>query len=863
MTAQTPMLRQYFAVRAENPGVLLAMRVGDFYEFYGDDAVRAAQLLDITLTGREDGSNGRIPMAGVPYHAIEKYLAAALRKGEKIALCEQLEDPKTAKGLVKRGVTRILTPGTLVEDHLIADAGNAYLAALCLQGGRAGLAILDPSTGEFAVTEVSREQAQELLFPELARIRPRELLVPEDALDAIAPTDELRESIRLSLGVSVTDQAAMHLERSAETLRERLHTTSLAGFGCDDKPGAIVAGAMVLQYAERNGLPLHHVDSLTTYSVEGHLRLDPATRRSLELTQNLVDGSRRYTLLAVLDDTRTPMGARLMRKWVDQPLLDRAVIEARHAAIGRMLEQPMMRADLRDALGRIQDLERLMARCATGHASPRDLSALRFSLLALPYLEEPLMRLGVGRIQELREQVGDHRELALFLDGALTPDPPLTLREGGLFREGFDAELDKLRALSRDGKSFIAALETSERARTGITQLKVGFNAVFGYYLEVGKAHSDRVPPEYIRKQTTANAERYITADLKEQESLVLGADEKASTLEHELFQRLRTRVAEHGPGLLATARAIAELDVIASLAEVALRHRYVRPEITDEHGLEIAEGRHPVVELAAPNFVPNDTMLARPGSADRVVVLTGPNMAGKSTYLRQNALIVLMAQLGSYVPAKRARIGLCDRVFARIGAKDELALGQSTFMVEMVESANILNHATPASLVILDEVGRGTSTYDGLAIAWAMVEYLADLGAKTLFATHYHQLNALADQLPAVVNYRVGVQEIGDEIVWTHRVLPGGTDRSYGIHVARAAGIPAAVVRRASEILRDLEGHTAPTPTRRQRMQLSLFEAEEPPVIEALRHLDLEATTPLQALRLLDDWKRQFAAGS
>jgi DNA mismatch repair protein MutS len=850
------MLQQYFAVKAEHPGVLLAMRVGDFYEFYGEDAETAASALEITLTGREDGGNGRIPMAGVPFHSVEKYLARLLQKGLKVALCDQLENPKEAKGLVKRGVTRVLTPGTLVEDSMLSSGQSNFLAAICVQDGRAGLAILEPSTGEFAVTELCGDSTQEMLLQELARIRPAELLLGpcSEALAQIAPT----------LGSAVTEQNTLSVDRALRKLAEQFRVVNLQGFGCEDKPSAVVAASMILAYAERNKLPLAHVSTLSTYSLDGFMRLDPATRRSLELTQNMADGSRKWTLLSVLDETVTPMGARLLRRWIEQPLLDSAAILARQDAVERMMKNALVRGDLVESLRRLADLERLVSRAATGIAGPRDLAALRNSLSALPIIAEPLRKLGVGRIQELREQISDHSELAFLLDKAIVLDPPHTLREGGVIRAEYDLELDKLRDLSKNGKGYIAGLEQKEKDKTGIGQLKVGFNSVFGYYLEVPKSQTSKVPEEYIRKQTTANAERYITAELKEHESLVLGAQEKAVTLESDLFNRVRLKVADSAKTLLQTARALAEIDVLAALSEVASRRNYVKPELSNEDVLQIRSGRHPVVEATGSGFVPNDSELGETSDlGKRCLIITGPNMAGKSTYLRQNALIVLMAQIGSFVPAAECRLGLCDRIFARIGAKDELALGQSTFMVEMVEAANILNHATDRSLVILDEIGRGTSTFDGLAIAWAMIEHLVDLGAKTLFATHYHQLNALAEQMSTVANYRVAVEELGDDIVWTHRVLPGGTDRSYGIHVARMAGVPQAVLSRSAEILAELERKSeapkAITPGT-QKLQMTLFEFEEPPVVKALQSLDVNQLTPLEALRILDEWKRKFA---
>jgi DNA mismatch repair protein MutS len=851
------MLQQYFAAKAEHPGVLLAMRVGDFYEFYGDDAVTAATALEITLTGREDGPNGRVAMAGVPYHSVEKYLARLLQAGLKVALCDQLEDPKSTKGLIKRGVTRVLTRGTLLEDSMLQAGQNNFLAAICVQDGAAGLAILDSSTGEFAVTEIGAEAAQELLLQELSRIKPTELLVGPLAA-------QYGEMASQALGSSVTEVKPLTADRAARKLLEQFQVANLKGFGCDDKPSAVVAASMILNYAEKNKLPLVHVDSLVTYSVDGYMRMDPATRKSLELTQNMTDGTRRHTLLGVLDETVTPMGARLMRRWVEQPLLDIEAIQLRQAAVARLHQFALIRGELRDAMKGLADIERLVSRCATGLANPRDLFGLRTTLLSLPLVAEPLRQVGVGRLHDLRTQLVDHGPLARALDKALASEPPMTLRDGGVIKTGFDLELDKLRDLSRNGKAYIASLEKSEREKTGIGTLKVGFNSVFGYYLEVSKTHSDKVPDSYIRKQTTANAERYITAELKDHESRVLGAEEKAVALEADIFQRLRLQVVEHSRDLLQTSRALAEADVLAGLAEVASIRRYVKPELDAGDVMEITSGRHPVVEANSGNFVPNDLRIGPAGeSIARALILTGPNMAGKSTYLRQNALIAILAQIGSFVPANKAVLGLSDRIFARIGAKDELALGQSTFMVEMIESANILNHATQRSFVILDEIGRGTSTYDGLAIAWAMVEHLAGVSAKTLFATHYHQLNALADQLPGIANYRVAVEEIGDRIVWTHRVLAGGTDRSYGIHVARMAGVPSPVLHRATEILQELEGKgSAPkaVPVAGKPLQLTLFEFEEPPVMRELQGLDVNSLTPLEALKLLDDWKTRFA---
>ncbi|MBL8060383.1 MAG: DNA mismatch repair protein MutS [Chthonomonas sp.] len=848
MKPRTPMLQQYFQAKEAHPGVLMAMRVGDFYEFYGDDATLAAEILQITLTGRDDGPNGRIAMAGVPFHSVEKYLARLVASGQKVALCDQVEDPKTAKGLVRRAVTRVLSAGTVLEDSMLAPNSNNFLSALCLVGDRAGFAALDPSTGEFMVTEIAGEELQMIALQELSRIRPSELLCSDTFSDL--PLGEL--------GIAKTEWNQLDARKALRSLQDHFRVNSLDGFGLGDNPSAWVAAAMVLTYASKNGLELGHVETISSYSIESFMGLDPSTRRALELTENLSDRSKRFTLLSVLDQTVTSPGARLLKRWIEQPLLDAKSISARHDAVERFVKVGLHRADLRDALARFSDLERLVGRCSAGLAGPRDLAAMRTTLVALPNLEAPLSKVNEGRIAELYNMIGDHSELASLLDEAVMNDPPHSMREGGIIKPGYDAELDKLRDISRDGRKFIAELEQAERERTGIATLKVGFNNVFGYYLEVSKLHQSKVPQDFIRKQTTANAERYITAQLKDHENAVLGASDKAQALEGELFIRLRTRISEHSATLLQTARALAELDVLSCLAEVAVSRDYRRPEIVEDDILEIETGRHPVVEANAPNFVPNDSSF---DGDERLMVLTGPNMSGKSTYLRQVATIVLLAQIGSFVPARKAKLGLCDRIFARIGAKDEIALGQSTFMVEMTESAFILNHATESSLVVLDEVGRGTSTFDGLAIAWAMLERLSEIGSKTMFATHYHQLNVLADQLPGVANYRVSVKEVGDDIVWTHKVLPGGTDRSYGIHVARKAGVPRPVLERASEILEGLElaePAAAPKPSVKG-LQLTLFEVEDPPVVKKLKQLDVEDLTPLQAIALLGEWKKEL----
>ncbi|MER3414269.1 MAG: DNA mismatch repair protein MutS [Armatimonadota bacterium] len=862
------MLRQYFDTKARYPGVLLAMRVGDFYEFYGEDAEIAARALGITLTGRDDGKHGRVPMAGVPYHSVEKYLARLVKQGFKVALCDQVEDPRKAKGLVKREVTRVVTPGTAVEEEILEQERSNFLASAVASEDRAGISFLDLSTGEFLVTEVAGEDATEQTLQEIARLSPAECLLPEEA-------EELYELIGRLTNAIVTRIRAPKPGEARQRLLQQFKTQSLASFGLEDWEAGTQAAGSILSYLDANEVKAEHVDRVVTYSLNDRMRLDAHTVRSLEMVQNLTDGGRRMTVLETLDETQTPMGLRTLRRFLLEPLTNSDEIEARLAATDALYQASLAREAIRGVLRQVYDVERIVARAATGTANARDLVSLRQSLARLPELKDALRKVPTapggsadkppGLLGRIQDEIDPCGELAAELDRALQDEPPVSLREGGMIRSGYDAELDALRELAKEGKEYIARLEAAERERTGIERLRVGYNGVFGYYLEVPKTQIGRIPDDYIRKQTTANAERYITAELKEYESKVVGSEEKACELEFDLFVRLRSKVASFAGRLLRTARAIAALDVLQSFAEVATRHRYTRPRILaqDEPRIKIRGGRHPVVEayLGFSAFVPNDTDLSRKHS---LVVLTGPNMSGKSTYLRQTALIVLLAQIGSFVPAEEAEMTVVDRVFARIGARDGLASGQSTFMVEMTEAANILHHATERSLVILDEIGRGTSTFDGLAIAWAICEYLAAVGSLTLFATHYHQLNALGERLPNVRNHRVAVKEEGDNVIWLHKVLEGGTDRSYGIHVARMAGLPKSVLSRAAEVLDDLEAKSDTPDAGRvseSRLQLRLFEAEEPPVLKRLREINTAELTPVEALVLLDNLKRESLA--
>ncbi len=857
----TPMLQQYFEMREQHPEALLAMRVGDFYEFYGTDAETAAEALDISLTGREDGPNGRVAMAGVPFHSVEKYLAKLLAKGMKVALCDQLEDPRLAKKLVKRGITRVLTPGTLLEDSMLSGAQNNYLCACSEVKDKIGIATLDAATGEFACTEIQGIHRIEAFSQELSRLRPSELILVGDFDAAIEAARSLR--------IPTTMRAPIRIEDSEAILNNHFGSLHLDGFGIAAKKAAISAAAAIFNYAKHVQLELKHVQSIQVYDLDSCMKMDAATRRALDLTKTFSEGEsgNDFTLLKVLDSTLTAMGKRTLSKWIEQPLLDRQKIEERLDAVERFLKHPAAREGLRSKLKGLGDLERPLSRCCTGSASPLDLAAIRRILLAMPGIDDALRLVSLGTIQQLRERIGNHRDLALKLKAGLAENPSANLREGNVIRPGFDETLDQTRRISLDAKEFMAALETKERAETGISSLKIGFNNVFGYYLETPKRFVDQVPNHYVRKQTTATSERYITAELKEQESIVLNAADRALAMEVELFQGLRDEIASEVAVLQTTAHAIGELDVLCSFAETAVQRLFTKPEIVDEDCLELDQARHPVVEAASQSFIPNDLCLGAMNpedgeSAARAIVLTGPNMAGKSTYLRQVALCVIMAQMGSFVPANRCKLGLCDRIFARIGARDELAAGQSTFMVEMLESANILNNATDRSLVILDEIGRGTATYDGLAIAWAMMEQLVAIGSKTLFATHYHQLNELAKSAATVRNFRVSVEEVGEKVIWTHQVVPGGADRSYGIQVAQMAGVPKDVLARAGEILTSLEGSEPSTPTvvpQHRKMQYSLFEMQPSAVEKAIQGLDINRLSPMEALEILDRLQRQI----
>jgi len=847
-------MRQYFHAKEQAGEALLAMRVGDFFEFYGPDAEVAARELEIALTAKADGPNGKLPMAGVPWHSVERYVARLLQRGFKVALCDQVEDPKEAKGLVRRKITRVVTPGTVLEDSMLDSTRNNYLAAAIPDPEHYGLSYIDVSTARFLATEIVGTQAVEKLLGELARLGPSELLLPADC-------EELAEAAAIATGTTVTIlDTSLPVNQARNLLLKQFDVESLAGFGLEQYTNGIRAAAAVIGYLRQNEVATaEHLTCIATYSVDAFMRLDGTARRHLEITQNLLDGSRRMTLLSVLDATNTPMGARALRRSLGEPLIERPVLEERLDSVSVVKERHLLRDELQSVLGRMQDIERITSRAATGTALPRDMAALRDTLALLVPLRAALIKEDIPALVGITQRLMPLTGLQEMLTRSVVESPPATVREGGIIRDGFSEELDTIRTRRAEARTFIASLEAKERQLTGIPSLKVGYNSVFGYHLEISKSNLSKVPADYIRKQTTASGERYITAELKEYEAAVLGAEERIQDLEYDLFQNVRQEVAASSRALLETAQAVADLDVILSHAETAARCGFVRPILHDGEGVDIIEGRHPVVEAqhSGKRFVPNDTSLDEDSS---LVILTGPNMSGKSTYLRQTAIIALMAQIGSFVPAKSASLPIFDRIFTRVGARDELATGQSTFMVEMAETANILHHATRRSLVILDEIGRGTSTYDGLTLAWAIAEHLAEVRAKTLFATHYHHLNELAETMPGVRNCRVAVKEENDRVVFLHKVLEGGTDRSYGLQVARMAGIPQTVLVRAAEILSEFEGDAAPRERlRKETLQLRLFEGEEPPLVKELRDISPADMTPLEALTKLDEWKRRF----
>jgi len=852
-------MAQFHAAKAQYPGTILFFRMGDFYELFFDDAKTASKELGIALTSRSKGEDA-IPMAGIPVRALDSYLQRLIRAGHRVAICEQVQDPKDAKGVVERKVVRVVTPGTLTEDSMLQDGRPNHLAAVTVHKQRAGLAWVELSTGRFQVHECARSRVAD----ELERIEASEVLISEDQRD---------EPELAGVATRCRTWRAPYdfgLQTATTSLQEFFRVATLEGYGIQDQPLATgAAGALITYLRETQISALPHIRSLEVFRQGEHMELDRATRQSLELVDTMRGDGGGTPLLEILDRTSTPMGARLLREWLLAPLIRTDAILTRQEAVAELHEDHKRNDEIRALLADVLDLQRLTTRVTTGRAHGRDLLALSHSLAPLPALRRALEGAVGDTLRDLAASLDPLEDIAGDIADTIVDEPPTTVREGGLIREGHHPELDELLALSRDSRTWLANYQTREAERTGVSNLKVGFNKVFGYYIEIthGMGKGAELPADYVRKQTTKNAERYITDELKTFETKVLKADDSAKELEYELFCNLRDRVAAEVERLQRTAAQVATVDVFSGLAAVARAREYRRPIVDDGTDLVIEDGRHPVIEAthAAGTFVPNDTDLRPP--TRRLVLLTGPNMAGKSTYIRQNALIALLAQIGSFVPAKRAHVGTVDRIFTRVGAADDISRGASTFMVEMTETANILNNATARSLVILDEVGRGTSTYDGLSLAWAIAEDLHDrIGCRALFATHYHQMTDMAGPGRGIVNQRVAVREWGDEIVFMHRIEDGGTDKSYGLHVGRLAGLPAAVLERAKTILARLEDEGGAvrdalvTRPAEQPTQLSLFESSRDRVLRELRELALDDTTPRQALEQLEAWRQDLA---
>ena len=867
----TPMMKVYCETKEKYKDCILFYRLGDFYEMFFEDALIASKELEITLTGKDCGLEERAPMCGVPFHAVDGYLNKLVSKGYKVAICEQLEDPKQAKGLVKRDVIRVVTPGTNLDAQALDESRNNYLMCIICMEDRYGLSVADISTGEYLVTELDGEKK---LLDEINKFSPSEIICNHSFYVSGVDIEDMKE--RLHISVFSLDSWYFDDALCARNLMEHFHVSSLSGLGLDAFSCGIIAAGALLQYLiETQKTSIANLTALTPYSISKYMVLDSSTRRNLELCETLREKNKRGSLLWVLDKTKTAMGARMLRRYLEQPLIEKEEIMQRLDAVEELKDNAITREELREYLNPVYDLERLISRISYQTANPRDLVAFKTSLSMLPHIKYIMKSLQSPLLVQLQEEMDELADLFALVDTAIVDEPPISIRDGGFIKEGYNEEVDRLRHAKTEGKSWLAKLEAEEREKTGIKTMKVKYNKVFGYYLEVTNSYKDMVPDYYTRKQTLTNAERYITPELKELEETILGSEDKLTALEYDLYVEVRGKIADEILRIQKTAHAIAGVDVFASLALVAERGNYVKPSINEKGVLDIKNGRHPVVEKMIPNdmFIANDTYLDNGKS--RISIITGPNMAGKSTYMRQTALIVLMAQIGSFVPADAAKIGLVDRIFTRVGASDDLASGQSTFMVEMTEVANILRNATRNSLLILDEIGRGTSTFDGLSIAWAVVEYISNpklLGAKTLFATHYHELTELEGKLPGVNNYCIAVKENGDDIVFLRKIIQGGADKSYGIQVAKLAGVPDMVIERAKELAEELtnaditvhvqggdaEGQKA-RKAKTQKYdqvdmdQMSLFDTvSDSDVLKELQELEVSTMTPLDALNTL-----------
>ena len=867
ISALSPMMQEYVKTKEEYHDCILLYRLGDFYEMFFGDALTASKELEITLTGKDCGLKERAPMCGVPFHSVETYINRLIEKGYKVAICEQVEDPKKAKGLVKREVVRIVTPGTTLDATSLDETKNNYLMSIVYIEDHFGCAIADITTGDCFLTELDKAQK---LLDEINKFTPAEIICNESFLMSGVDTEDLKNR----LGICVFSQEPWYFddELCRKTLKEHFQVNSLEGLGIGEfESGVLAAGALFLYLQETQKTALSHMATIRPYSAEKYMLIDSSSRRNLELVETLREKQKRGSLLWVLDKTKTAMGARTLRSYVEQPLIDQEEIENRLSAIEELNEHPMLRDEIREYLQPIYDLERLISRISYKSANPRDMIAFASSLEMLPHIKQVLKEFSSPVLRQLEEEMDSLLDISGLIKQAIVDDPPLAQKDGGIIREGYHEDVDKFRRSRTDGKKWLSELEARERERTGIRTMKIKYNRVFGYSLEITNAFKDQVPDNYIRKQTLTNAERYITQELKELEDLILGAEDKLYALEYELFCHVRDKVGAEVVRIQQTAKAVAAIDVLASLALVAQRNNYVRPKINNSGVIDIKNGRHPVVEQMIENdmFIANDTYLDN--QKKRISIITGPNMAGKSTYMRQTALIVLMAQIGSFVPAEKANIGIVDRIFTRVGASDDLASGQSTFMVEMTEVANILRNATSKSLLILDEIGRGTSTFDGLSIAWAVVEHISNTklcGAKTLFATHYHELTELEGKISGVNNYCIAVKEKGDDIVFLRKIVKGGADKSYGIQVAKLAGVPDTVIQRAKELVEELSDaditaavKDLTAPKKKQKIQydqvdmaqMSLFDTvQDNDIINEIKGLEIGNLTPMEALNIL-----------
>ena len=871
MAELTPMMQQYMQTKKEYPDCILFYRLGDFYEMFFDDALIASKELEITLTGKNCGLEERAPMCGVPYHSVDGYLNRLVSKGYKVAICEQTEDPSTAKGLVKREVVRIVTPGTNLDTQSLDETRNNYIMSVVYIADRFGMSIADITTGDYFVTEIGDS---EKLFDEIFKFMPSELICNEAFYMSGMDLDLLKEK----LGISIYALDSWYFDDAicTQTLKDHFHVSAMEGLGLSDYDSGIIAAGALLKYLlETQKRDLSHMTRLSVYTTGKYMLLDSSTRRNLELCETLREKQKRGSLLWVLDKTKTAMGARALRKFIEQPLIDRTEINRRLDAVDELKNEAISREELREYLSPVYDLERLVCKITYQSANPRDLIAFETSLAMMPHVKCILQDMKSPLLKELYENLDPLEDLCTLVKKAIKEDPPIAMKEGGIIKDGYNEEVDRLRSAKSDGKEWLAKLESDEREKTGIKNLRVRYNKVFGYYLEVTNSYKDLVPDYYTRKQTLANAERYIIPELKELEDTILGAEDRLYALEYQTFSDIRDQIAKEVLRIQTAARIIAKLDAFASLALVAERNHYVRPDINEKGVIDIKDGRHPVVEKMIPNdmFICNDTYLN--DKKNRISIITGPNMAGKSTYMRQTALIVLMAQIGSFVPAASANIGIVDRIFTRVGASDDLASGQSTFMVEMTEVANILRNATSKSLLILDEIGRGTSTFDGLSIAWAVIEHISNsklLGAKTLFATHYHELTELEGKIDNVNNYCIAVKEKGDDILFLRKIVKGGADKSYGIQVAHLAGVPESVTNRAKEIVEELVHADITTRIKDISVQgqsqtkvktkhydevdlaqMSLFDTvQDNDVLEELKNLDVSNLTPIDALNTL-----------